>query len=341
MSTPFSRKLATRDHARLAQRLADDIDRLRVARHQNREVQQAQDGLNAFLADDLIPYLRAEEAELYAASAGSQPPGRFGAIKKRRLSQRLREHREVIGAADALHSVTTPLQALTNAEHVASLFNAHLVEEDRELLAAPRPQADDGSAATLTAVLATELDEVLAHDHARIAHAVTLARHAAAQDPANKVGACDRAIAALSQHAAVMSTVVYPMARRLLPGPERALLRRLSADLRQAERAMRHLNRLIRGAARENPRSEEQMWQIIERAWRQHVADEEPLLRQLTPLLPPDRAVSMMASLRGPFRHTLTRPHPTLLHGGWPTRLAIHAQYRLDRWRDVLDNRGS
>ena len=341
MSTPFSNELAPRDHARLAQRLADDIGRLREARLQHGEIQQAQDGLNAFLGNDLIPYLRAEEAELYAASTGSQPSGRFGSGKKRRLSRRLREHREVIGAADALHSVSTPLQALNDAEHVASLFNAHLVEEDRELLAAPRPQANDGSVPTLTAALATALDAVLAHDHARIAHAVTLARHAPADDPANKVGACDRAVAALSQHAAVMSTVAYPMARLLLPRPERAPLRSLTADLRQAEQAMRHLNRLLRGAARENPRYEEQMWQVVERAWRRHVADEEPLLRRLAPLLPPERAVSLMASLRRPFRHSLTRPHPALLHAGWPTRLAIRAQYRIDRWRDVLDNRSS
>ncbi len=196
MSTTFSSKLAPRDHARLAQRLADDIARLREARLQHCDTQPARDSLDAFLADELIPYLRAEEDELYAAPANSQAPGRFRLGKKRVLNRRLRQHRELIGAADALHSTTTLLQALTDAQRVASLLNAHLVEEDRELLAAPRQQTDDGSVPSLMAALATEMNEVLAHDHVRIARAISLARHVAAEDPANRVGACDRAVAA-------------------------------------------------------------------------------------------------------------------------------------------------
>ena len=341
MSAAFSTKLAPRDHARLAQRLADDIARLREARLQLSDSQPARDSLKAFVADELIPYLRAEERELYAGSAHSESSGRLRPWKQRQLSRRLREHREVIGAADALRSAVTPLQALTDAQRVASLLDAHLAREDRELLASPRPQGDDGSVPVLTAALAIELDEILTHDHARIARAVSLARHVAAEDPANRLGTCDHAVAALSQHAAVMSAVAYPMTRPLLRPSERARLRRLTADLRRAERAMRHLNRLVRGAARENPRSEEQLWQIVEKAWRRHVADEEPLLRQLAPLLRPKQTVSLMASLRGPFRHSLTRPHPALLRAGWPTAMAMRAQYRIDRWRDVLDNRSS
>ncbi len=253
MSAVFSSELALRDHARLAQRLADEIVRLREARFQHWDTRPARAVLNEFLVDELIPYLQAEEGMFYHASAHSESSGTSRPVKKRRLSRRLREHRELIGAADALRSATTQLQTLTEARRVASLLNAHLVVEDRDLLAALNRQTDGGLAPTLTDALATELDTVLIYDHDRVARAVSLARHVAAEDPANRLIACDRAVAALSQHAAVMSTVAYPIARRLLRRGERVRLHRMTADLRQAERAMRHLNRLVRGAARENP----------------------------------------------------------------------------------------
>ena len=112
-------------------------------------------------------------------------------------------------------------------------------------------------------------------------------------------------------------------------------------DLRCAERALRHLNRILRGAAGEDLQNREQVWHQVERAWQRHVADEEPLIRRLTPLLRPEQALSLIAPLRRPVGRSLTRQHPALLHGGRATRMAIHGQYRIDRWRDVLDNRES
>jgi hypothetical protein len=336
MSTPFSSKLGPRDHARLAQRLADGVARVREARLQHRDVELARDELYAFLTDDLIPYLHSEEAGLYASSKDSHRLRRLRP-GNRRVSRHLREHRQLIRAAEAVHSATTALQVLTCAERVVRLFDAHLSAEDRELLATSRRQAGDGS--TLAAALAAELNEVIVHDHARIGQHIQLAQRASTGDVANRMAACDRAIASLSQHASVMSTGAYPMVRPLLQGSAAETVGRLIADLRRAERAMRHLNGLLRGAARENPRGEQLLWEEVEQAWRRHISDEEPLLRRLAPLLPPEREVSLMASLRGPFRHYLTRPHPVLLRAGWPTGMAIKAQYRIDRWRDVLDNR--
>lgn len=338
VALPFSGELTVRDHARLAERLADDIGRLRQARLSHHDFPQVRDRLEAFLTDDLIPYLHAEEAAL---SKAADRPHRRGWWGSRRPRRRLREHRRVIDAAHALRRADTPVLALARAERVRALFFAHLIGEDREFLATAGAGAGEHpDRSSGTAALTAELDELRIHDHARITAAIAAARDAAAEESDDELGACDRAVAALSQHAAVMATRAYPMVRRVLSDPERAALRPLTGDLRCAERAMRHLNRLLRGAAGESD-NRERLWTDVERAWQQHVADEEPLVRQVAPVLGPERVASLMTLLRRPVGHSLTRPHPLLLHGGWPTGLAIRAQYRIDEWRDVLDNRVS
>jgi hypothetical protein len=339
-SSIFSIELAVRDHAQLAERLADHISQLRQARLTHHDIAAQRDRLHAFLTDDLISYLHNEEATMYARSAGSRWPGWLGTRAQRRTRRRLRDHSEIIAAADAVRSAETTLQALNRAEQVRALLDAHLVAEDRELLAAARSKPDAGGQASLSGALATELHEILIRDHLRIARAVTLARDATADAP-DQLAACDRATAALAQHAAVMATRAYPMAQRLLPRRERAAIRAMRDDLRCAERALRHLNRTLRGAAGEDLQNKEQLWDQVERAWQRHAADEEPLIRRLTPLLRPEQALSLIAPLRRPVGRSLTRQHPALLHGGWLTRMAIRAQHRIDRWRDILDNRES
>ncbi len=125
------------------------------------------------------------------------------------------------------------------------------------------------------------------------------------------------------------------------PKPERAAIGPLTEDLRCAERATRHLNRLLGGAAGEDPDNRGRLWSDVEQAWQRHVVDEEPLIERVAPVLDPSRVLSLITLLRRPVGHSLTRPHPMLLHGGWPTGLAIRAQYRIDECRDVLDNRVS
>ena len=339
-SSTFSIELAVRDHARLAERLADHISQLRQARLTHHNIAAPRDHLHAFLTDYLIPYLQDEEATVYGPLAGSRWPGWLGPRAQRRTRRRLRDHSEIIAAADAVRSAETTALTLNRAERVRALLDAHLVAEDRELLAAARSTPDVGRRASLSGALATELQEILVQDHVRIARAVTLARDATADAP-DQLDACDRATAGLAQHAAVMATRAYPMAQCLLPRRERAAIRSMRDDLRCAERALRHLNGILRGAAGEDLQDRERLWDQVERAWQRHVADEEPLIRRLTPLLRPEQALSLIAPLRRPVGRSLTRPHAALLHGGWPTRMAIHAQYRIDRWRDALDNRES
>ncbi|PZS04856.1 MAG: hypothetical protein DLM56_04535 [Pseudonocardiales bacterium] len=334
-------ELTVRDHARLAERLADDIGRLRQARLNHHDVRQVQDRLQAFVTEELIPYLHAEDAVLADTSTRRRPGGR-ASRETRRVKRQRREHHRMMEIADALRLADTPVLVLARAEDLRALLFAHLAREDRELMAAARAGADEAlGPSSAAAVLSAELEELLAHDHARITAAITGARDAAADQSDEELGACDRATAALSQHAAVMSTRAYPMLRRVLPAPERAATGPLTEDLRSAERALRHLNRLLRGASAEDEsyQNRERLWQEVDRAWHHHVADEEPLLRRAAPLLGPDRVLSLITSLRRPFRHSLTRQHPLLLRGGWPTGLAIRAQYRIDHWHDVLDNR--
>jgi hypothetical protein len=287
-----------------------------------------------------MPYLRSEEAALYAGPGSSRRPGWLGRQMPRRSRRRLRDHRRIIAAADTMRSAETTPLALTRVERLRTLFDQHLAREDRELLAAERSRPDDRRRPSRSAALAAELQEILVQDHARIARTIALARDTAA-DPSEEVDACDHATAALSQHAAVMAARAYPMAKRLLPSPDRVGLVSLRHDLRRAERALRHLNRTLRGAAGEDFDNRERLWDEVDQAWQRHITDEEPLIRSLTPLLRPDQALSLIAPLRRPAGLSLTRQHPALLRGGWPTRAAIHAQHRIDRWRDILDNRGS
>jgi len=106
VALPFSGELTVRDHARLAERLADDIGRLRQARLSHHDFPQVRDRLEAFLTDDLIPYLHAEEAAL---SKAADRPHRRGWWGSRRPRRRLREHRRVIDAAHALRRADTPV----------------------------------------------------------------------------------------------------------------------------------------------------------------------------------------------------------------------------------------
>lgn len=336
----FSLELAVRDHARLAERFAHHESQLRQASagHQAEDATRAR--LDAFLTDELMPYMRSEETALYAGPGSSRRPGWLGRQMPRRARRRLRDHRRIIAAADTIRSAETAPLALTRAERLRTLFDKHLAHEDRELLAAERSRPDDRHRPSRSAALATELQEILVQDHARIAGAITRARDLAADLP-QELDACDRATAALSQHAAVMATRAYPMARHLLTGPDRAGLVSMRHDLRCAERALRHLNRTLRGAAGEDFDNRERLWDEVDQAWQRHITDEEPLIRSLTHLLRPDQALSLIAPLRRPAGLSLTRQHPALLRGGWPTRAAIHAQHRIDRWRDILDNRGS
>jgi hypothetical protein len=332
----FSVELAVPDHARLAERLADRIGQLRQARVRRDDVAAARDGLRTLLTDDLVPYLHDEEVALYA---GSDRPGWRGARARRRAGRRLRDHHRIITAADAVRSAESAPLALERAERLRALFDAHLIREDRELIAAARSTSVDGGRLAWPAVLATELQEVHARDHVRIAHAITLASQAT--DVLDQRDACDHATAALSQHAAVMANRAYPLARRLLSSAESATIRSLRRDLRSAERTLRHLNRTLRGAAGEDLHNVEQLWDEVAHAWQRHSADEEPLIRRLAPLLRPEQTLALITGLRRPARLSLTRPHPNLLRGNWTTRVAIHAQYRIDQWRDVLDNRES
>ncbi len=293
-----SGKQIVRDHARLAERLADNIGRLRQAHLDHDDAHEVRDRLEAFLVDDLIPNLQAEESALREIAGPHRRTGWWARRAQRRLHQRLHEHRQVIDAAHELQRAETTVLALARAEDVRALFFAHLVAEDRELVASA--QVGAGEDADRDAIN-VELDELLVHDHARIAAAITAARDAAADGSDDELGACDRAVAALAQHAAVMSTRAYPMIPGTRSGLDRVATRALTQDLRRAERAMRHLNRLLRGAAGEDQsfRNRDRLWNEVERSWQHHLAGEEPLIRRVAPLLGPERVVSLKLIHKG------------------------------------------
>ena len=123
------------------------------------------DGLHTFLAGDFIPYLHDEEAALYA---GSGRPSRRGARARRRAGRRRRDHHRIIAAADAVQFAESAPPALDRAERLRALFDAHLLREDRELIAAANSPSVDGRRPEWSAVLATDLQALL--DAGRAGH---------------------------------------------------------------------------------------------------------------------------------------------------------------------------
>lgn len=317
-----------RDHARLAEGLGDAIWQLRHAQLVHENIDEARDRLEALLVETLIPDLEAEDSAPHA----------IGPNRRRR--HQMHEHRKMIVAAHEMQRAATTAHALARAEKVRTLLCAHLVGEDRDLIASAQagPEQRSGRIA-----VSAELDELLVHDHARIHEAIIEARAATAKGSRGRLDAYDRAAAAVSHHAAVMSVRAYPMIRAADPGLDRASTRALTQDFRRAERAMGHLNRLLRGAAGEDAsdRHRIELWDGIEADWQHHAAGEELLVCRAAPLLGSEQVVALITALRRPAGRTLTRPHPRLLGGGWPTRTAIRAQGHLDRWRDEFDNRAT
>lgn len=327
------------DHARLVERLADTIWRLRLARLLAPEhVHEVRACLESLLVDELIPSVQEEERALHAGDC-DQHPFRISVSREQwRRRRQSREHRHLIEAVHEVQYSRTTMQALTRAEEVRALLHAHLVREDHALVAtdsARMPGRYDGEA------LNGELDELLVHDHARITAAIAAARAASALRSEEELGSYDRAVAALSHHAVMMSTRAYPMIRDADPDLERSDTQVLTSDLRNAERALSQLNQVLRGAPGSDASVQHRLrlWDGVEQFWQDHIAEEERLVRHAAPLLGPERVVDLVALLRRPGGHSLTRVHPRLLGGGWPTRTTVRAQSRIDRWRDEMDSR--
>lgn len=327
-------------HARLAERLADTIWQLHQARLAEQGVGAARVRLVRLLTEELLPLLSEEDRALRSCGTDRRLVRRMMDRSERRRRQQLREHRTM---ADAVHDVerarTTTL-TLDRAERFSALLTAHLAGEDRELAEAPGPESGGG---TSPEVLTAELEELLRHDHARITAAIVAARIAATDRSDDELGSFDRAVAALSHHAVVMSTRTYPMLRSADPRLGHAAADDLVRGLRRMEHAIGHLNALLRGAAGVNPSVQHRLrlWSEIEQSWARHIAEEEPLVHRTGALLGPQRVVRLITLLRRPVGRSLTRAHPRLLGGGRPTRAAIVFQGRLDRARDELDNRST
>lgn len=330
-----------RDHVRLTEALARAIGRLRQARLLRGHVDDARTALCAFLAQDLVPTLRADDAAVSEAAERNAHDGRL-ASRTRTSRGRTRELDRVVHAVSAVLAARTAPQALVRAERLRALVDDYVAREDRELLAAARHDGLAGRAPVAGGISLTDvLGDVLVQDHRRIARAVEQACHPAGSF-ADQMHAFDRAAAALSHHAAVMATTAYPAARRALAGHgQGGVLDPLHADLHGSVCAVRELHWTFRGKAGHDPRRVGELWADLRESWRRHTTDEEDLLHSVGHHLGADQALSVIAALRRPAGRSLTRPHPGLLRGDLRSRIAVRAHYRLDHWRDQLDNRES
>lgn len=328
------------DHAQLAERIADAIWALHQARLAQGDSEAARGRLERLLTGELLPLMSAEDRALRSCESEHHLLRRMSARSERRHRRQLREHRRMVDAVQDVKRARTVTQALDRAERVSALLTAHLTGEDHELASSPESKQDHRA---LNKGLATELDELVRHDHGRITDAMGAARIAATHRSEDELGSFDRVVSAVSHHAVVMSTRAYPMLRSADPELGHAATDSMVDELRTVEHAIGRLNGLLRGGAGGNPTVQQRLrlWSEIEQSWERHIAEEEPLVRRVGAKLGPQPAVRLITLLRRPIGHSLTRAHPRLLGGGRPTRAAIVFQGRLDRARDELDNRST
>lgn len=327
-------------HAQLAERIADAIWGLHQARLTDADVEATRARLEDLLARQLLPLLDAEDRALRSCRTDRHFVRRIKDRSERRHHRQLREHRIMTEAVYDVQRARTSMLALDRAERVSALLTAHLAGEDRELATGPEAEERHGARGD---ELTAELQELVRHDHGRITDAMVAARLAATRHSEDELGSFDRVVSAVSHHAVVMTTRAYPMLRSADPELGHASTASMVGELRTIEHAIRTLNDLIRGGAGGNPSVQRrlELWSEIEQSWARHITEEEKLVQDAGAELGPQRAVRLITLLRRPIGHSLTRAHPRLLGGGWPTRVAIIFQGRLDRARDELDNRST
>jgi hypothetical protein len=315
------------------------VGSLEQARREHGEVGTAVDELASFLDSDLVPYLRAEEGVLYGAPAGAgQADGILG-CHSRISRQRLSEHDMLSQAASTLARARAPANAVGIADSIQSAFGRHIAHEDATVMSLARTApgtahpgarrslpdlAQPPAPGTIEAGLATCLQNAIAYEHARIARQIASSAREIRDDPSQETAVYERIIAALSRHASVMALYLYPAADDVLPPSDHDVTRQLRTELREAEKTMLRLERILHGDALENPCPFTDLWAAITQISQTHSSLEEALVRRLAHHLPASRVASLRSDLRTAELSAPTRPHPAApapaAPDGWPPR---------------------
>ena len=239
-------------------------------------------------------------------------------------------------AASTLARARAPADAVSIANSIQSAFGRHIAHEDARVMSLARTApgtahpgarrslpdpAQPPAPGTMEAELATCLQNAIAYQHARIARQIASSAREIRDDPSGETAVYERIIAALSRHASVMALYLYPAADDVLPRGDHDVTRQLRTGLREAEKAMLRLERILHGDALENPRRFTDLWTAVAQISQTHSSLEEALVRRLAHHLPGGRVVSLPSDLRTAELSAPTRPPPTpAAPDGWPPR---------------------
>lgn len=122
-------------HAHLLRGLYARADELRTAVSQRRAYDAPLAALTAYLATEILPHARAEEATLYQAAAAAAPAALF-------VEAMLVDHGELVSRTRSLANVCDAFTALGIADAIVALFEVHVRKENELLL--PALQHADG-----------------------------------------------------------------------------------------------------------------------------------------------------------------------------------------------------
>jgi len=328
-------------HAQLAQDLSWHVRGLRDARAGNGDVAATVAHLRSFVRVVLAPYVDDEQHAIEADPARYAPDQR--ALGWAMFTRRHQEQEHVALAVASAHvsAARTPIAVLRAAESLQKLFDGHIRREDARFLQATE-RLDAGpvppqAALRLQAELARYLTTEVAEQHRQIKRSMVAAKQAAELDRVTWVEACDVAIAAISAHASLVCLHLYPLADELLG--YNPTTQRLVDQLRDVERAMLHIQGILRGDARRNLRDFAPLWTRVEGLLRDHIPQEELLVRAIVADASPGQVVTLLGNIRKGARPAVTRPHPRGFRTGQLARLTKRLTAWLDCIRDGVDSR--
>jgi hypothetical protein len=175
-----------------------------------------------------------------------------------------------------------------------------------------------------------------AHGEIRTRAEISRAREAA--PTARQVEAYDAEISTLSGYLAVVEAVVYPVARRRVPGGHALVAAQLRAA-RRIERQMRLVQGRLYGDQASVALPVEDLQRDLTRLVSAYLDTEMTLAERLDTALPPEHRERLATAATTSLTHAPTRPHPYTPHFRGAAKLMLGVCSVWDRAFDVMDNR--
>lgn len=152
-------------------------------------------------------------------------------------------------------------------------------------------------------------------------------------DPRAAVRALDGLVSGLCSHLGAIEQVLYPAARRRLPG-RAGLVAVGERSARQLQRVMYSAEQCLWGDARSSAGTAAEFAELLSNQLTKRCQTEEQLARALDEVLEEDERRSLSERFTAAVGHSPTRPHPHRPHVAWSNALTLRM---LGFWDDVLD----